>query len=88
MTPEDFLLEMGPEYKVSQGLIDQWFELAKRLNQGTDNQDNARLPSLLDIEAGLKNAQGKCVVNSISLTTLLLLMPKVWKIYGNYIITC
>ncbi len=55
MTPEDFLLEMGPEYKVSQGLIDQWFELAKRLNQGTDNQDNARLPSLLDIEAGLKN---------------------------------
>jgi hypothetical protein len=55
MSPEDFMLEMGPQFEIKQSLIDQWFELGKRLNQGADFQNGPRLSSSLEIETGLKN---------------------------------
>ncbi len=61
------------DVNMDEGLLDSAAAMAKFLRLIATEPDIARIPIMIDssnfavIEAGLKNAQGKCIVNSISL---------------------
>ncbi|MGC1472523.1 MAG: vitamin B12 dependent-methionine synthase activation domain-containing protein [Psychroserpens sp.] len=83
------------DVNMDEGMLDGKFAMVKFLNLIASEPDIARIPLMIDsskweiIEAGLKVAQGKCVVNSISLKegeTEFIRQAKLVKRYGAAVI--